>query len=546
MNSNLGPENNFVEKEEPKTNGKKGKKEAQKEIASIKKFRETYAKALEGGGAEREKAQREKGKFTARERIQYLVDEGSFFELKTLMETHSTDFGLKEKHIKGDGVITGFARINGRDVAVFAQDFTQLGGSLGMAHARKICNIMDMAIENKMPVIGLLDSGGARIQEGVESLDGYGEIFYRNVKASGVIPQISVILGPCAGGAVYSPALTDFIFMVEGISHMFVTGPGVVKSATGEEVDFDTLGGSRAHSEKSGVCQFVAKSEPDCFRQVRELLSFLPQNCYEKPASTTTQDPADRKVKMLETICELDAKKPFRVQHIIWRLADNFEFFEVHQNYAKNVVVGFVRMGGEVIGVVANNPAYLGGALDINASDKAARFVRFLNAFNIPILTLVDIGGYLPGVEQEHSGIIRHGAKLLYAYSEATVPKVTLVLRKAYGGAYIAMSSKYLKGDVNFAYPSAEIAVMGPRGAVEILYSKEIKSAPEDKREELKEKLSKEYSEKFASPYQTASTGSIDEIIEPELTREKLIKVFRVLKNKRQAAKNERKGNIPL
>ncbi|WP_428897951.1 propionyl-CoA carboxylase beta chain [Parelusimicrobium proximum] len=538
---NLVPDNTFEQEEE-----KGGKKDKKACSPSILKFREVYAKAKAGGGPEREKAQREKGKFTARERIEYLLDEGSFFEIKTLVESNCTDFGIKDKHIKGDGVITGFGKINGREVALFAQDFTQLGGSLGMAHARKIATLMDMALEARVPVIGLLDSGGARIQEGVESLDGYGEIFYRNVKASGIIPQISVILGPCAGGAVYSPALTDFIFMVEGISHMFVTGPSVVKSATGEDVDFDTLGGSKAHSEKSGVCHFVAKSEPDCFRQVRELLDYLPQSCYEKPASSTTQDAADREVKVLETICELDPKKPFRVQHVIWRLADEFEFFEVHQGFAKNVVVGFIRLGGEVVGVVANNPAYLGGALDLNASDKAARFVRFLNDFNIPILTLVDIGGYLPGVEQEHGGIIRHGAKLLYAYAEATVPKVTLVLRKAYGGAYIAMSSKYLKGDFNFALPSAEIAVMGPKGAVEILYSREIKNAPEGKADELKEKLVKEYAEKFASPYQTASTGSIDEIIEPKDARSKLIRAFRVLKNKRQPEDNPKRGNIPL
>ncbi|MGB2579727.1 acetyl-CoA carboxylase carboxyltransferase component [Elusimicrobium simillimum] len=523
------------------------KKRERKPSKSLEKFRKIYEDALKGGPEDKIKAQKAKGKFTARERINYLVDEGSFYEVKTLVESNCTDFGIKDKHIKGDGVITGFARIAGREVAVFAQDFTQLGGSLGLAHAKKIASLMDMALETKVPVIGLLDSGGARIQEGVESLDGYGEIFYRNVKASGVIPQISVILGPCAGGAVYSPALTDFIFMVEGISHMFVTGPSVVKSATGEEVDFDTLGGSVAHSEKSGVCHFVAKSEQDCFRQVRELLEFLPQNCAEKPALTTTEDPATRKTKMLETVCELDAGRSFRVQHVIWRLADNYEFFEVHQNFAKNVTVGFMRMGGEVVGVVANNPAYLGGALDLNASDKAARFVRFLNAFNIPILTLVDIGGYLPGVEQEHGGIIRHGAKLLYAYAEATVPKITLVLRKAYGGAYIAMSSKYLRGDFNFAFPSAEIAVMGPRGAVEILYSKELKNTPADKLDEVKGKLVQEYRDKFASPYQTASTGSIDEVIEPSEAREKIIRALRILKNKRDPRENNpKKGNIPL
>ena len=512
---------------------------------NIKTFRANMEKARTSP-ADKVEAQKKKGKFTARERLQYLLDENSFFEIRTLAKSRCTDFGIAEKDLQGDGVITGFGRINGREVAIFAQDFTQLGGSLGLAHAQKIAYIMDLALEAKIPVIGLLDSGGARIQEGVDSLDGYGEIFYRNVKASGVIPQISVILGPCAGGAVYSPALTDYIFMVDGISHMFVTGPGVVKSATGEDVDFDTLGGSKAHSQKSGVCHMVANSEQDCFRQVRDLLTFLPQSCNEKPLSTTTIDSPERKTPIMEKICAMNPKMPFRIQHAIWELADENKFFEIHRDFAKNVVVGFIRMGGEVVGVVANNSDHLGGALDLHASDKAARFVRFLNAFNIPILTLVDIGGYLPGVEQEHGGIIRHGAKLLYAYSEASVPKITLVLRKAYGGAYIAMSSKYLRGDFNFALPSAEIAVMGPRGAIEILYSKEIKSAPKDKVEELKEKLTKEYAAKFASPYQTASTGSIDEVIEPSTARQRIIRALRILKNKRDPKNNPNKGNIPL
>lgn len=512
---------------------------------NIKKFREVY-KAAQEGDAARIKAQNDKGKFTARQRINYLLDENSFYEIRTLMESKCTDFGVKDKHIQGDGVITGFGRIGGREVAIFAQDFTQLGGSLGSAHAKKIAYIMDLAIEAKIPVIGLLDSGGARIQEGVDSLDGYGEIFYRNVKASGVIPQISVILGPCAGGAVYSPALTDFIFMVEGISHMFVTGPSVVKSATGEDVDFDTLGGSKAHSQQSGVCHVIAKSEQDCFRQVKELLTFLPQNCFERAASPSGEDSIDRKTPFLEQICAMDPRKPYRAQHVVWELADQNKFFEIHRDYAKNIVVGFIRLGGEVVGVVANNSDHLGGALDINASDKAARFVRFLNAFNIPILTLVDIGGYLPGVQQEHGGIIRHGAKLLYAYAEATVPKVSLVLRKAYGGAYIAMSSKYLRGDFNYSLPSAEIAVMGPRGAVEILYSRDIKAAPEAEAEELKAKLTAEYSAKFASPYQTAASGAIDEIIEPSAARSRIIHAIRILKNKRDPKDNPRKGNIPL
>ena len=515
--------------------------------ASLVKFRQVSQDAQKGAGEQRVQAQHDKGKMTARERISYLLDKDSFIEIKSLMESSCSDFGIKDKHIKGDGVITGFGRINGREVALYAQDFTQLGGSLGLAHAQKIAALMDRAIDAKIPVIGLLDSGGARIQEGVDSLNGFGEIFYRNVKASGMIPQISIILGPCAGGAAYSPALTDFIFMVEGISHMFITGPGAVKAATGEEVDFDTLGGSAPHSEKSGVCQFVAKSEQDCFRQVRELLSFLPQNCEENPPLQTTSDLVARAVPVVERECEMDPKKAFRIHHVIWRLADDFGFFEIHQNFAKNVVTGFIRLGGQVVGVVANNPAVMGGALDCDASDKAARFIRFLNAFNIPLLTLVDTGGYLPGVAQEHGGIIRHGAKLLYAYAEASIPKVTLVLRKAYGGAYIAMGSKYLRGDFNFAFPSAEIAVMGPRGAVEILYSRDLKKETDDaKKEALKQKMTKEYSDKFASPYQAATNGSIDEVIEPSVARQKIIRAFEVLKKKRDPKKNPHKGNIPL
>ena len=514
---------------------------------TLVKFRQISQDALKGASEARVQAQHDKGKMTARERLSYLLDKDSFLEIKSLMESSCTDFGVKDKHIKGDGVITGFGRINGREVAIFAQDFTQLGGSLGLAHAQKIAALMDRAIDAKIPVIGLFDSGGARIQEGVDSLNGYGEIFYRNVKASGLIPQISRTLGPCAGGAAYSPALTDFIFMVEGLSHMFITGPGAVKTATGEEVDFDTLGGSQPHSEKSGVCQFVAKSEQDCFRQVRELLSFLPQNCEQNPPIETTSDLVSRSVPVLERICEMDPKKAFRIHHVIWRVAVDYGFFEVHQNFAKHIVTGFIRLGGRVVGVVANNPATMGGALDCDASDKAARFIRFLNAFNIPLLTLVDTGGYLPGVAQEHGGIIRHGAKLLYAYSEASIPKVTLVLRKAYGGAYIAMGSKYLRGDFNFAFPSAEIAVMGPRGAVEILYSRDLKKETDEaKKEALKQKMTQEYSDKFASPYQASSNGSIDEVIEPAEARAKIIRAFEVLRHKRDPKNNPHKGNIPL
>lgn len=513
---------------------------------SLKKFREIRKAAEAGGPPEKVEAQKKRGKLTARERIAYLVDGETFMELGLLMESRCTDFGIKDKHIKGDGVVTGFGKINGRLVAIFSEDFTQLGGSLGRTHADKIAKLMDMAAEARCPVIGILDSGGARIQEGVDSLDGYGEIFYRNTKYSGIVPQISIIVGPCAGGAVYSPALTDFVFMVKGLSNMYVTGPAVVKAATGESVDFETLGGSMTHASKSGVCHFVANSEPDCYRQVKELLSFLPQSRFEAAPSLDTKDPADRKVLLMEKLGEVDPRKPYRVNHIIWWLSDDHRFLEVHHDYAKNIVVGFIRLGGQVVGVVANNPAHMAGALDINASDKAARFIRFLNNFNIPILTLVDVPGYWPGVAQEHGGIIRHGAKLLYSYAEATVPKVTLVLRKAYGGAYIAMSSKMMGGDVNFSLPSAEIAVMGPRGAIEILYSRQIKEAKEEEKEPLRVNLAKEYSDKFASPYQTASMGSIDEVIEPAEARQRIISAFRVLAAKRRPGENERTGNIPL
>lgn len=443
--------------------------------ASLVKFRQISQDALQGAGEARIKAQKDKGKMTARERISYLLDKDSFLEIKSLMETSCSDFGLKDKHIKGDGVITGFGRINGREVALFAQDFTQLGGSLGLAHATKIAALMDRALEAKIPVIGLYDSGGARIQEGVDSLNGYGEIFYRNVKASGVIPQISVILGPCAGGAAYSPALTDFIFMVEGISHMFITGPGAVKAATGEEVDLTPWAAPAPTAKKRRV--------PVCRQVGAGLLPpgartalFPSPELRTKSPGRNDQRPGGPPRARAGARVRNGPQKAFRIHHVIWRIADDFGFFEIHQNFAKNVVTGFIRLGGQVVGVVANNPACLGGALDSDASDKAARFIRFLNAFNIPLLTLVDTGGYLPGVQQEHGGIIRHGAKLLYAYSEASIPKVTLVLRKAYGGAYIAMGSKYLRGDFNFAFPSAEIAVMGPRGAVEILYSRDLKA----------------------------------------------------------------------
>ena len=525
----------------------KNAKAPRQEAASVRKLRAAVARAMAGGGPERVASQKSRGKFSARERIQYLLDEGSFQELDLLVSTRATEFGLKDKEIPGDGVVTGFGSVNGREVCVYAQDFTVLGGSLGRAHARKICKIMDLAQENRVPVIGLLDSGGARIQEGVDALDGYADIFLRNVLCSGVIPQISVILGPCAGGAVYSPALTDFVFMVEGISQMFVTGPDVVKAATGEEVTLDALGGSEAHATKSGVCHFVAKSEPDCFRQVRELLGYLPQNRWEKAPRVANPDPVRRSVPLLEKMCDLDPRRPYRIHHIIWQIADEHKFYEVMSAYAKNIVTGFCRMGGEVVGVVANNPAHLAGALDINAAGKAARFIRLLNAFNIPVLTLVDVPGYWPGVQQEHGGIIRHGAKILHAYAEATVPKITVILRKAYGGAYIAMSSKHMRGDFNFALPCAEIAVMGPAGAIEILYSRELAACKNDaEKTALRARLAAEYAEKFASPYQTASTGSLDEVIEPSQLRHKVVRALRFLKDKRLPGSHENRGNIPL
>ncbi|MBI3550855.1 MAG: acyl-CoA carboxylase subunit beta [Elusimicrobia bacterium] len=501
-------------------------------------------RAKAGGGADKIEAQRKQGKLLARERLDLLLDDDSFEEVDLLVEKRSRDFGLGDRYLAADGVVTGFGRIHGRSVAVFSQDFTVMGGALGLAHAQKICKILDLAMESGVPVIGLCDSGGARIQEGVEALGGYAEIFYRNVQASGRVPQISAILGPCAGGAVYSPAITDFVFMVEGTSHMFITGPDVVRAATGESTDFDSLGGAQVHSEISGVCHFVAASEQDCFRQIRELMEYLPQNCFERAKTVLASDDPHRQSEVLQKISEMGPRKPFRVHDVIWEIADGHQFFEVHKSFAENIVVGFIRLGGEVVGVVGNNSSHLSGALDISASEKGARFVRFCDAFGIPLLTLVDVPGYWPGVEQEHGGIIRKGAKLLYAYSEATVPKVTVVLRRAYGGAYDVMSSKHIRGDVNFAWPCAEIAVMGPQGAVDILFRREIKAAkdPDKKREELVAA----YQEKFANPYLAAQRGYIDEVIEAGDTRPKLIRALQFLKNKHVEPPKKKHGNIPL
>jgi len=505
---------------------------------------ERRKKAMEGGGKDRIKKQHEKGKLTARERIEKLLDEGTFVELGMFAESRATEFGMSNKRYPGDGVVTGYGTIDGRLVFVYAQDFTVLGGSLGEMHAEKITRILDLALKNGAPVIGLNDSGGARIQEGVDSLKGYGEIFFRNTIASGVVPQIAVIMGPSAGGAVYSPAIMDFVIMVDKTSYMFITGPQVIKAVTGEDVDFDSLGGARVHNEKSGNAHIFAQNEEEALQLVRALLSYLPSNNMEDPPFIDTGDPLDRINYELDKIIPEDPKKSYDVKDIINIIVDRNSFFEIHPLYAQNIVVGFARIGGKVVGIVANQPKILAGVLDINASDKAARFVRFCDAFNIPIITLVDVPGYLPGVAQEHGGIIRHGAKLLYAYSEATVPKITVILRKAYGGAYIAMGSKHLRADVVYAWPNAEIAVMGPEGAVNIVFRREIKESEEP--EKRKQELIKEYRDKFANPYIAASRLYVDDIIYPHETRPKIIQALNMLENKKEERPEKKHGNIPL
>ncbi|GMV80393.1 MAG: methylmalonyl-CoA carboxyltransferase [Planctomycetota bacterium] len=490
------------------------------------------------------KAQHAKGKLTARERIEALLDPGSFQELGMLVQHRATDFGLADKEYPGDGVVTGYGAIGGRTVFVFSQDFTVLGGSLGEAHAVKICRIMDQALKVGAPVIGLNDSGGARIQEGVVSLGGYADIFLRNTLASGVVPQLSVILGPCAGGAVYSPAITDFVLMVEGTSYMFVTGPNVVKTVTNEEVSSEDLGGAIAHASKSGVAQLTAPNDLAALRMTRELLMYLPQNNQERPPRVETSDPAERTDAALDVLVPEDPKKPYDIRAAIKSVADEGHFFEVAPLYAPNLVIGFIRLDGESIGVVANQPAHLAGCLDIDGSLKGARFVRTCDCFNIPLLTFEDVPGFLPGVRQEHGGIIKHGAKLLYAYCEATVPKVTVITRKAYGGAYDVMNSKHIRGDLNYAWPTAEMAVMGPKGAVEILYRKEIAEAKDPKAKAAQ--FEAEYTQKFASPYVAAARGYVDEVIEARLTRPKLIAAFRMLATKRDKNPPKKHGNIPL
>ena len=497
-----------------------------------------------GGGTARVEKQHAAGKLTARERIDLLLDLDSFTEVDKFVTHQCSDFDMEAKKIPGDGVVTGYGTIDGRQVFVFSQDFTVFGGSLSGAYARKICKIMDLAMKAGAPVIGLNDSGGARIQEGIVSLAGYADIFLRNTLASGVVPQISAILGPCAGGAVYSPAITDFILMAKSTSYMFITGPDVIKTVTHEEVTKEELGGAGTHTSKSGVAHLVGENEKEVLALIRELLTFLPSNNVDDPPQRATEDPSDRKTASLEDVVPAQANKPYDMLDIIHTVVDDGRFFEIHPDYARNMVVGFANLGGKSVGIVANQPAVLAGCLDIDASVKAARFVRFCDAFNIPLVTLVDVPGFLPGTEQELGGIIKHGAKLLYAFAEATVPKVTLITRKAYGGAYDVMASKHIRADINYAYPTAEIAVMGPAGAVEIVFRKELANA--DNPEQAKQEYVDEYRDTFANPFKAAELGYMDEIIYPEDTRKKLISALKMLENKRDSIPPKKHGNIPL
>ncbi len=509
----------------------------------LKKLEAKLAEATLGGGEKRIASQHAKGKLTARERIHFLMDEGTFEEMGALVTHRSVEFGLDKQKFLGDGVVTGYGLVNGRLTYVFAQDFTVLGGSLAEAHAEKICKVMDLAMQNGAPVIGLNDSGGARIQEGVVSLGGYADIFYRNVQSSGVIPQLSAIMGPCAGGAVYSPALTDFIMMVENTSYMFVTGPNVVKTVTHEEVTSEELGGASAHSTKSGVTHFTYANEVACINGLKKLLSYVPQNCEEEPPMLP-YEPANESRPALNNIIPDNPNQPYDIREVIDGTVDADTFHEVHKDFAQNIVVGFARIGGRSIGVVANQPAYLAGVLDIDSSTKAARFVRFCDSFNIPLLVFEDVPGFLPGTDQEWNAIITNGAKLLYAFSEATVPRITVITRKAYGGAYDVMNSKHIGADMNYAWPTAEIAVMGAKGAAEIIFRNEIKEAA-DPAAKLKEKED-EYARIFANPYRAAARGYVDQVIRPEETREKLIKAFKMLENKAVKLPKKKHGNIPL
>ncbi len=510
----------------------------------VEQLRRMRQQAQLGGGQKRIDSQHAKGKLTARERIEILLDENSFVELDAFVTHRSTDFGLGEHKYLGDGVVTGYGKIDGRLVFVFSQDFTVFGGSLSETHAEKIVKVMDLAMKNGAPVFGINDSGGARIQEGVLSLGGYADIFLKNVLASGVVPQISAVLGPCAGGAVYSPAMTDFILMVKDTSHMFVTGPNVVKTVTHEDVSFEDLGGAMIHNSTSGVAHFAAENEEQCLLTARQLFSYMPSNNLDDPPFLPTQDPPTRRDEELNSIIPAQPTKSYHMREVIHRIVDDGQFLEVQEHFAGNIIIGFARLGGRSIGIVAQNPAVLAGVLDINSADKGARFVRFCDCFNIPIVTLVDVPGFLPGVSQEHGGIIRHGAKLLYAYCEATVPKVTVITRKAYGGAYDVMSSKHVRGDINFAWPTAEIAVMGVDGAVNIIFKDQIDKS--DDPEATRKRLVAEYTEKFANPYVAAARGFIDDIIEPKETRPRLISALEMLKNKRDTNPPKKHGNIPL
>jgi acetyl-CoA carboxylase carboxyltransferase component len=502
------------------------------------------SRARLGGGQERIDDQHKKGKLTARERIELLVDPNSFEEFDPFVTHRSSDFGLAEKKILGDGVVTGCGKINGRMVYIFSQDFTVFGGSLSEAHAEKVCKIMKMAMKVGAPVIGLNDSGGARIQEGVVSLGGYADIFLLNTLASGVIPQISAILGPCAGGAVYSPAITDFVLMTKGTSYMFVTGPNVVKTVTHEQVTSEDLGGAMVHASKSGVAHFACENEADVIDKLKRLVSYIPQNNCEDPPWIQTNDPLDREDDALNSIVPENPNHPYDIKDVIKLVVDEGTFFEVHENFAQNIVVGFARLGGRSIGIIANQPAVMAGVLDINSSAKGARFIRFCDCFNVPLLTFEDVPGFMPGVDQEHGGIIKNGAKLLFAYCEATVPKITVITRKAYGGAYDVMNSKHVRGDMNYAWPSAEIAVMGPKGAVEIIFKKDIADASDSDAEV--QKKTEEYRDKFANPFVAAARGYVDDVIEPKTTRPRLIRAFEMLDTKKDSNPPKKHGNIPL
>ncbi len=510
----------------------------------LKELKEMEAQAELGGGVARIEKQHAMGKLTARERLNILLDEGSFVEIDKFVVHQCHDFGMEKKQILGDGVVTGYGTISGRLVFVFSQDFTVFGGSLSGAFARKICKIMDMAMKVGAPVIGLNDSGGARIQEGVVSLAGYADIFLRNVMASGVVPQISVIMGPCAGGAVYSPAITDFTIMTKGTSYMFITGPDVIEAVTGEKITKEDLGGAEVHSIKTRVADYAAENDEDALLTVREILQFIPQNNMEDPPFQPTNDPPNRREESIYDLIPTDPNKPYNMKELIKRVVDDGYFFEIKENYAKNMIVGFARLGGRSVGIIANQPQFFAGALDYKAAAKAARFIRFCDAFNIPIITLEDQPGYMPGIAQEHSGVILHGAQLLYAYAEATVPKITIIVRKAYGGAYDVMASKHFRADINYAYPTAEVAVMGPDGAVNILFRKEL--AESKNPVQRKAELVKEYRDKFANPYVVAKLGYVDEIIDPADTRLKLIEALEVTKNKRESNPPKKHGNIPL